>query len=380
VPSAASTADRRSGFAHSVSDLARMLAEQIDRLAPELFPAGRRDGNEWRVGSLHGEPGQSLAIHLRGQKAGVWADFSAPDQRGDALDLIAHARCGGNKTEAILWARNWLGLPTGRAAKECAPPPPPAPRPETDDDEATRRKRHLALQLFLAGQPIAGTPADAYLAARGVGIAALGRAPHGLRYHPGLEHPETCRRDALTGRVVWGSGRRYPALLAAVTNHAGTLVACHRTFLAETRQGWRHAKAAGLVRDAKLSLGAIKGGSVRLWRGAAGRPLARITAGDTLAVTEGIEDALTIACAQPAWVAIAAVSLGNMAHLRLPPDALDVVLVFDRDGENSQAARARELAQNRLLDQGRSVRVFQPPEGYKDVNAWWQAAGAGRAA
>jgi hypothetical protein len=62
-----------------------------------------------------------------------------------------------------------------------------------------------------------------------------------------------------------------------------------------------------------------------------------------------------------------------MAAAVLPPQCLDVVLAFDRDGENAQARAARERAVRTLMEQGRSVREVRPPEGFKDFNAWHQA-------
>ncbi|MFT8371837.1 MAG: hypothetical protein ABF641_12465, partial [Acetobacter sp.] len=79
----------------SASELARLLAARIQQLVTELLPAGQRDGHEWRCGSLAGEKGQSLAVHLSGQRAGVWCDFSS-GERGDSLDLVASVLFNGD--------------------------------------------------------------------------------------------------------------------------------------------------------------------------------------------------------------------------------------------------------------------------------------------
>src|SRR5437588_10123686 len=88
-------------------DIAHMLAGRIDRLVGDLLPAGHREGHEWRCGSIAGEPGDSLGVHLTGDKAGVWGDFST-DRKGDALDLVAAVH-GFSISEAINWSRQWLG-------------------------------------------------------------------------------------------------------------------------------------------------------------------------------------------------------------------------------------------------------------------------------
>jgi hypothetical protein len=102
-------ARRSSGI--DAKDISRLLATRIESLVLDLLPAGKRDGHEWRVGSIGGEPGNSLGIHLTGAKAGVWADFSS-DHRGDALDLV-RAVLRVSTAEALRWARRWLGIEEG---------------------------------------------------------------------------------------------------------------------------------------------------------------------------------------------------------------------------------------------------------------------------
>jgi hypothetical protein len=77
---------------------------------------------------------------------------------------------------------------------------------------------------------------------------------------------------------------------------------------------------------------------------------------------------------------LAAVSIGNMASIVLPPQCSEVVLIADRDGENPQPRRAREAAIDRWLREGRRVRVAEPARGFKDWNAWAQHEAAAEAA
>src|SRR5262249_45379002 len=95
--------------ASSIAEIARMLGARALDLCAELLRNGIRDGHEWRVGSLGGEPGRSMAVHLSGDKAGVWCDF-AGGETGDALDLVAQVLYAGDKAKALAWARRWLGL------------------------------------------------------------------------------------------------------------------------------------------------------------------------------------------------------------------------------------------------------------------------------
>ena len=344
---------------HTVREIAGMLAARVEELAREMLPAGRKEGDEWRCGSIAGEPGQSLGVHLRGDKAGLWCDFSAPHHKGDALDLVAQVRFGGDKAEALRWARHWLGLnsadPGSFRTVQAARPEVTRERQERDAEG----KRQKAIALFLQGQPLqAGDPAASYLAARGLDLRALGRVPRALRFHPKV----WCQEAEM----------QLPAMLAAMTSR-GHHVATHRTWLMQDRGTWLKAR----LRAPKKVLGRVEGGFIPLWRGASGRPSAEAKPGEVLAIAEGIEDALTIAVHSPEWRVIAAYSLSNMANLQLPEACDDVVLIFDRDGENPQARAARARAERALLEQGRAVRAVTPPEGFKDFNAWHQAQ-AGR--
>jgi hypothetical protein len=352
-----------------IRDLVRMLAAQAPSLAAELLPNGRREGNEWRVGSIYGEPGRSMAVHLTGPKAGVWCDF-ASGEAGDALDLIAAVLFAGDKRQAVAWARRWLGLDAGADPAEAERRRLLAERalaraPEPDDDAARRHMQRVALAMWRSAHPrIAGTPVDAYLRGRAIDLATLGRQPRALRFHPALFHRP--------------SGHRLPAMVAAITSAHGAHIATHCTWLAhDARTGrWRKAPAE----PAKMVFGPMKGGTIRLWRGASNTPLADAPPGDIVAIAEGIENALTVALECPEWRVLAAVSIGNMASIVLPPQCSEVVLIADRDGENPQPRRAREAAIDRWLREGRRVRVAEPPRGFKDFNEAAQAEAAAEAA
>ena len=92
-----------------IGDIADLLAQHAEALAPDFLRGGRRDGGTWRAGSIGGEAGQSLCVWTRGTKQGQWHDFAA-GRGGDMLDLAAACRFGGDMKEALRWARAWLGL------------------------------------------------------------------------------------------------------------------------------------------------------------------------------------------------------------------------------------------------------------------------------
>jgi hypothetical protein len=331
------------------AELARGLAARITALAAELLPQGHREGHEWRCGSVAGEPGSSLGVHLAGSKAGVWSDFTS-GEAGDALDLVAAARFRGDRRAAMDWARRWLGM-----ASEAAPASGAASggtaRADVVAGADTAARQRFALRLFLSAAPsLAGTPAALYLAARGIDLAELGRQPRSLRFAAALSNRE--------------SGRAWPALLAAITDAAGAHVATHRTWLAQDARGvWCKAP----LREPKMTLGPMAGGAVRLWRGASGRPLAQAPEGEAVAIAEGIETALSVVIACPELRVLAAVSLANMARVVLPGAVGTVILCADNDGENAAAARGLARAVTHFAEAGCIVRVARSPIG-KDFN------------
>jgi hypothetical protein len=135
------------------ADLSRLLAEHVDQLAAELLSGGHREGREWRAGSVSGEPGASLQLHLTGDRRGRWCDYAA-DQHGDLLDLIGASLDLGT-VDAMAWARRWLGIEDGEAVI----PMRPAPAPEPEDPDRWRHAWNKAV-------PIAGTKAEIYLSWR----------------------------------------------------------------------------------------------------------------------------------------------------------------------------------------------------------------------
>jgi len=330
-----------------IATVAGMLADRIESLCVELVPAGIREGAEWRVGSIAGEPGRSMAVHLSGSKAGVWSDFGT-DIGGDALDLVAQVLFRGDKSQAVKWSRAWLGLDGADPASFEQHRRQAAERRERSKQDDARRQGYAA-NIFLAAQPmLAGTVAAAYLAKRAIDIAQLDRQPRALRFHPALWNEET--------------ERHWPALVAAIDNAAGRMIAIHRTYLAPDGSG----KAP--VHQPKMTLGTYAGGCIRLWRGASGKPLKDAPADDIVVISEGIEDGLSVAVAAPEYRVLAAVSLSNMRNIALPDAIGSVIIMAQNDPPESQAARALDRAAQHFLGLGKRVRIARPPDHLKDIN------------
>ena len=103
--------------------LAKQVSEKLaacaEDIAQHLFPNGQKHGNEWCVGSISGEPGNSMKIHLSGSKAGVWCDF-ATGEKGDLLDLWAIKR-NLSTLEAIKDSSSYIGIGSMEISPVIAP-------------------------------------------------------------------------------------------------------------------------------------------------------------------------------------------------------------------------------------------------------------------
>jgi hypothetical protein len=329
-----------------VRDVLTALENNIDRLVREIFPRGRREGAEYRVGSIAGEPGSSLAVHLGPDKPGIWCDF-AIGLGGNVLDLIADVLFGGDKRRALAWALAWL------AARGSAGAPSDHFRHRgghcSDGQRNAEARSRAALKIFMSGTDrLVGTPGERYLRSRGIDLDSLPRPPSSLRFHPCLWNTE--------------SRRHWPALMAAITTIEGHRVGVHRTFLESDGSG----KAP--LESPKKSLGPYRGASVELSRGSSNRPLKDAPAGDTVVIGEGLEDSLTAVLAAPEYRVLCAVSLSNLAAVELPETITTVVILGQNDPPESAAARTLRRAVGAFQAQGRTVKIARPPSTYKDFN------------
>jgi hypothetical protein len=221
---------------------------------------------------------------------------------GDLLDLIRRNRdlCG--LGQAMDEARCFLALPRPPANSGRAPPSPHG------SPEAARR-------LFRFARPVPGTPAEAYLRARGI----TGRLDWpALRYHPSIYYRES--EDARL--ELW------PALLAAITDLSGTITGILRTWLDRSRP----AKAP--LADPRRALGHLLGNGVRFG-----------SASDILAAGEGVETMLALKSVLPLLPMVAGLSANHLAALDLSPALRRLYVARDNDAAGLNAAeRLRERA------------------------------------
>ena len=67
--------------------LKQTVGDHLEKLCQHFFPGGKKLSNQWVVGNVNGDPGQSLRIELAGSKAGLAYDF-ATGSGCDFLDLL----------------------------------------------------------------------------------------------------------------------------------------------------------------------------------------------------------------------------------------------------------------------------------------------------
>jgi hypothetical protein len=87
-----------------------------------------------------------------------------------------------------------------------------------------------------------------------------------------------------------------------------------------------------------------------------------------LGLSEGVEDGLSVALAQPAWRVAAAVSLSAMLSIAVPKQIDTIVLITQNDAPGSAAALLLPRVRARFRAEGKRVWLLKPPRWLKDVN------------
>jgi putative DNA primase/helicase len=258
-------------------------------------------------------------------------DHSPSLSIAEVNDRQLYCCMAGCAQETVLASLRDLGLWPGDGQQHHQPQHHPEPRRRPPDGRDAAARTELALRTWSETRAASCTQAEIYLRARAITVAI----PPTLRFHPALFHKDH------NGVVT-----HHPAMVAAVQNIDGRIVAIHRTYLKSGGSG----KAE--VNLQKMALGPIRGAAVRL------APAAPI-----LCLTEGLETALSIqqATGMASW---AALGTANLARVELPELVREIVIAADGDQPGERAAQA---AAQRLLAQGRKIRIMRPPSG-QDFN------------
>lgn len=304
------------------------------------------------------------------RSAGAWKDY-ATGEKGDVFDLIRYVLGLSRWIDAYWWALNYLGW--GRhevrsaedvqLAREKAERERKAAAAREDAEREAKAARARAFWLRKCrDDAMKPGPVWSYLTGvRGLPLERLAAWPNAIRWHPSLEH-----FDKVTGEVT-----EWPAICVALSPLNGGISAVHRTWLAPDGSD----KAP--VAKARKMTGVAKGAAGRLTKGAGNlTPEEAVRRGVTapLIITEGLEDALVAAIAQPDVRVWFAGSLDNMGELAWPACCSSVVLVADNDWETPEAVAAFDRVVDRWKSAaaGRPVKVVRADKG-KDLNDWARA-------
>lgn len=247
------------------------------------------------------------------KSSGEWFDHERGNG-GDIFALIMHARrCG--FSEAIAFAEAIIG---SRNVSEVASQYPS--KTSGEDRLKNRKKReHIASYLWQQSKP-AGDEVEKYFLSRSI---QLDRIPPNIRHLPRFEDR--------------AKGATSPAIICGVHDIWGELRGVHITSLRPKKRQF---------------FGSIGGHAIQL----------APATNETLALAEGIEDALSVMQMQgfTCW------ATGTASNVPTIPENVKTILLcpdHDEAGFN-WLKRARQ----QYVDQGKNVKVLSLPDGIKDPN------------
>ncbi len=308
---------------------AQTLAKNALSVCQALLPGGYKAGNYWLCGDISGSEGQSLYVHLSGNRAGFWSD-NATGEHGDLLELIKiQQSC--TIGEAIKYAGNFANLPQANSL------------PKSNKPQKAKDLTKLALKIWEASTHISNTLAAKYLVKRGLSSKVVNNSVN-LRFHA------RCKVLRSHGKADYK-----PALIAAVRDNKGALIAIHRTFL----------DAPGVKADMKSpkrALATTRNGAVYFCSS---------KNADCLVIAEGIETALSLKTCFPAANLAAVLSAGNMQNFAPPAKYSRIVIAADAGKAGHAAAHALKA---KLQSEGLKVCIITPT-GDDDFNTDLQTIG-----
>ena len=321
------------------------VSAALDPYAEDLFrkvfgEPVRPRATDWRPRAQ-----EHISMATKGERRGQWYNHKTR-AGGDIFDLVAIALCDLPDAKAdfprvLDTAATYAGYTPSLAEVKTGVTEPRATRRRAREDAAqdANDRATLILTLHGRGRPLAGSPAAAYLASRGIT-----RLPdHGLEDLPRLDADLP---DPLRHRIY---GPDHPALLVWVTDAQGVVTGGQRILIAE--DGSTPSLEVG-----KPAFGRIKGSAARFpaiqtGTDAASRPLV---------IAEGPESALSIR-QETGFETWAVLGVAGFASAAAPTDR-EVILAPDRDAPDSPAGRTFRKAVAHHLGRGCDLRIAWPPE------------------
>ena len=322
APAREAAAGRRKAFSGpSVVDVREALRPHAEDLFRAAFgePVSAKSG-QWRA-----RASSAIAMKMRGSSRGLWVDHRS-GEGGDLLDLVATVYCGLDAAKSdfprvMEEAVRYVGLSISRdddgrmLEKIRARSAEVEAAAQAEEREEARRKAALVRSLVDRAQPVAGSPAERYLRARGISEWP----EESLAWLPPV---------ADMGRDVVNAvhSPRHGALVVWARNASGVITGGQRILLNDD--------GTAVKTDVrKPSFGMISGAPARF--------AARFEAGEEptpLIVAEGPESALTawLSTGYETW-AVFGVSGFRDAPI---PSGRPVIFAPDRDAPDSPAGKA----------------------------------------
>lgn len=257
-------------------------------------------------------------------------------QCGGGADGLATLQWGNDWSfrEALEAVASYLGLTSGNTPT----PRLPEPKPQPKKDWALERKR--LEKIWEQSEPNIFR-LDEYFGSRGISIFT----PPTLRLHSSLSYYHK------------GSPVSYPCMIAQIILD-DEIVGLHRTWL--DPDGFGKAPCSQPKKTWKCA-DSMTGGAIRLYDIERGKPLI---------LTEGLETAL--AAGEITGLSVwSCVNSSMLEKVKLPENIESVIICGDKD-RNGAGQRAAEKLAERLISEGREVKISSPPmeipDGEKGVD------------
>lgn len=367
------------------------LLLSLDSIVPELFGGGRQQSrkypsrwavaNKWRAGAST----KQMSVWRDGGRRGAWRDYVS-QERGDVIDLVAYGLSGiinaDTRMQALAWTEDRFGLRTmSEEAREkivAQAAERQAKLKQADEARAGADRRKTQKFFFSCAADLKGTPLDIYWRGRGIALEDVPHLSTAFRFKAACGYWMGARRDGEGNKI--GPDPAFPAGIAAMVSGDGHMRACHYTFLEPDGSSKLRCLARGFVDEdgdphsAKLmyppsgglTIPVTFGPSGLMVRDAAQKGGAAI---GWMGVTEGIEDALSVAISNGELRMHAAGSLGHLGLMADCPAARGYLVFRDNDWGKPGAIAAFDMAIARLKTFGKPVEVVAMPKAWgKDVN------------
>lgn len=330
-----------SRYVDDSAELARLLEDQVEAIASRYWPNWIRTRVKSQDVALltpkmkakQKRPTSSFTLNLSGDRRGQWYRFSQ-GVGGGSLALLYYGHHGNvpnskaDWAEAYKLAREFLGITQQReesdeerSARERREAKEKKDREERDRRDAERRAKKDAARTYSAqeiwhqAQPLKGSQGEAYLVGRGIPPVETWPwdCSETIRFHPSLDY-----------ELDRGLGR-FPALIAAVLDPFGKMIAIWQIFLD------RQKPAKAPIENPKVGRGPAAGGAVRVGGDA-----------ERVGACEGLETGLGIWALEgfrmPVWPMLS--TSGMMAFE--PPMFLKRLSIF-HDGDKGLLQHGRLL-------------------------------------